>query len=50
MTDPNSGKQGKPWFGSKRYGFGIRPQTWQGWAITVAVVVVIVVVTRLAQR
>ena len=26
----------RPWFGSKRVGFGIRPQTWQGWAITIA--------------
>lgn len=35
-------KQSKPWFGSKRYGFGLRPQTWQGWAVVAAIVIVIV--------
>ncbi len=23
----------KPWFGPKRVGVGLRPQTWQGWAL-----------------
>lgn len=35
--------QHRPWFGSKRIGYGVRPQTWQGWAITVAVAVTVVV-------
>lgn len=35
-------KQTKPWFGSKRYGFGVRPQTWQGWLILAAILIVIV--------
>lgn len=35
----------RPWFGPKRIGFGIRPQTWQGWAVVlVAVALVIAVV------
>lgn len=35
-------KQSKPWFGSKRYGVGLRPQTWQGWAVVAALVLVII--------
>jgi hypothetical protein len=23
----------RPWFGPKRIGYGLRPQTWQGWTI-----------------
>ncbi len=23
----------KPWFGPKRFGFGVRPVAWQGWVI-----------------
>ncbi len=37
----------KPWFGPKRFGYGRRPQTWQGWLIAwapLAVVLLIVVV------
>lgn len=37
----------KPWFGSKRVGFGIRPQTWQGWVVMAVFVVVLIVVVRL---
>jgi hypothetical protein len=25
------------WFGPKRIGFGLRPQTWEGWLVVVAV-------------
>ncbi len=32
----------RPWFGRKRIGYGLRPQTWQGWAITIAVAVVVI--------
>jgi hypothetical protein len=34
----------RPWFGSKRVGFGVRPQTWQGWAIVLAVCAAFVIV------
>ena len=34
----------KPWFGSKRIGWGISPQTWQGWTITLGFVAVIIVI------
>ena len=26
----------RPWFGPKRIGWGISPQTWQGWTLTLA--------------
>lgn len=29
------------WFRPKRYGYGATPNTWQGWALTVATVLVI---------
>lgn len=25
---------GKPWFGAKRYGYGLSPISWEGWAVT----------------
>jgi hypothetical protein len=38
----------RPWFGPKRIGFGLRPQTWQGWLIvavlTAAVVILAIVI------
>lgn len=38
----------RPWFGPKRVGFGWRPQTWQGWLITLVPVGVVIVVVSLA--
>jgi hypothetical protein len=35
---------GRSWFGPKRIGWGYRPQTWQGWLITLIGVLVIVAV------
>ena len=32
----------RPWFGPKRIGWGLRPQTWQGWTLTGAFAVVVV--------
>jgi hypothetical protein len=29
------------WFGPKRIGYGLRPQTWQGWLVTLLLVAVI---------
>lgn len=34
------------WFVPKRYGFGATPDTWQGWALTIGFVAVLVVVAR----
>ncbi|HVW42348.1 MAG TPA: hypothetical protein VHC18_13450 [Amycolatopsis sp.] len=36
----------RPWFGPKRIGWGIRPQTWQGWLVLIVVVVALVVVFK----
>jgi len=41
------------WFRPKRYGYGATPVTWQGWAVTIAVVLVVVAVSlvvRLTER
>lgn len=40
MTDPGR----RPWFGPKRVGFGVRPQSWQGWAAILGLIAVLVVV------
>jgi hypothetical protein len=32
----------RPWFGSKRIGYGIRPQTWQGWLVILVPTIVII--------
>jgi len=37
----------KPWFGPKRIGFGLRPQTWQGWLVTLGAVLLVVILVRL---
>ena len=39
------------WFGSKRIGWGVRPTSWQGWAVTgIYVVVALVLARTLAAR
>lgn len=45
----NDQQDHRPWFGPKRVGYGIRPQTWQGWlliAVGTAVVIVAAVWIR----
>lgn len=42
----SSTKSRKPWFGPKRFGFGISPQTWQGWVVVLVVALAIVVLAR----
>jgi len=42
--------QRQPWFGPKRFGWGIGPRTWQGWAVTVVVAAAFVVGSRALQR
>jgi hypothetical protein len=37
----------RPWFGRKRVGFGLRPQTWQGWTVVVVVVAAVIVAVSL---
>jgi hypothetical protein len=45
----NQDQDRRPWFGPKRVGFGLRPQTWQGWAVTAAIVTVVVVVSLIVR-
>ncbi len=40
----------RPWFGPKRVGWGYRPQTWQGWTLTLGFVVTITLVALLAHQ
>lgn len=37
------------WFGRKRFGWGFGPRTWQGWAVTLVYVVLMVVSKVLAR-
>jgi hypothetical protein len=37
------------WFGPKRFGFGIHPQTWQGWLVVLALCAIILLAIRLAR-
>jgi hypothetical protein len=37
----------RPWFGPKRIGFGLRPQTWQGWLIVAVPTAAIVILAIL---
>jgi len=34
---------GRPWFGPRRYGWGLTPVSWQGWLLTGAYVVAVFV-------
>jgi hypothetical protein len=31
----------RPWFGPKRYGWGLTPISWQGWVLTASYVVAV---------
>jgi hypothetical protein len=47
MTGNQQGR--RPWFGPKRIGYGLRPQTWQGWLITAVLVAVLILISILAR-
>jgi hypothetical protein len=34
---------GRPWFGPRRYGWGLTPTSWQGWVVTGAYVAAVFV-------
>lgn len=45
---PQFDDQGKrPWFGAKRFGYGTRPQTWQGYLVVALAAVPLIVVAAL---
>ena len=37
----------RPWFGPKRVGYGLRPQTWQGWLLVLAPSAIVLIVVSL---
>jgi hypothetical protein len=37
--------EGPEWFAPKRYGYGSVPVSWQGWAVTIGFVAVLIAVT-----
>jgi hypothetical protein len=39
----------RPWFGPKRFGYGLAPRTWQGYLITAAGVLAIVLISALTR-
>lgn len=42
---PNGpGQPGRPWFGPKRFGYGLQPRSWQGWLITAGIVAFAVII------
>lgn len=43
QRDEYRGRFGTPWFGRRNYGWGYRPATWQGWALTGLLVVLLYV-------
>jgi hypothetical protein len=45
-----SGNSPRPWFGPKRVGFGLRPQTWQGWLIVFAVCAAVLTVALIIRH
>ncbi|HEX3787679.1 MAG TPA: hypothetical protein VHW44_07460 [Pseudonocardiaceae bacterium] len=42
-----SSSSGRSWFGPKRVGVGLRPQTWQGWLIILVPTALIIVLVTL---
>jgi hypothetical protein len=40
----------RPWFGPKRVGYGLRPQTWQGWAVLLGGCAIVVALATLLTR
>ncbi|TGX40168.1 hypothetical protein E5A74_16110 [Sphingomonas naasensis] len=38
------------WFAQKRYGWGVVPATWQGWALTLGTLLIAVGIAKLAER
>jgi hypothetical protein len=43
----SGGDPKRPWFGPKRVGRGLRPQTWQGWLVMAGFTVLAVAVAFL---
>ena len=44
---PNKESNAKPWFVRKRAGWGVRPASWQGWGVTLLMLVAVLLLVRL---
>ena len=44
---PNKESNAKPWFVRKRAGWGVRPASWQGWVVTLLMLVAVLLLVRL---
>jgi uncharacterized membrane protein len=42
--EDNTNPDDKAWFRKKRHGIGYSPNTWQGWLVVLAVVIIIIVI------
>jgi hypothetical protein len=40
----------RPWFGPKRFGWGYRPQTWQGWLLIAILTALVITAASLAPQ
>lgn len=40
----------RPWFGRKRFGYGYRPQTWQGWLLLAVLLALLITAGSIAPR
>jgi hypothetical protein len=40
----------RPWFGPKRFGYGYRPQTWQGWLLLAVLVALLITAASVAPK
>jgi hypothetical protein len=38
----------RPWFGPKRFGYGYRPQTWQGWLLLAVLLALLITAASIA--
>jgi hypothetical protein len=39
----------RPWFGPKRFGIGYRPQTWQGYLVTLLLLLFVIIITTVTK-
>lgn len=40
----------RPWFGRKRFGYGYRPRTWQGWLLLAVLLALVITAGSIAPK
>ncbi len=48
--DTMTGNSSRPWFAPKRVGYGLRPQTWQGWTIVAAFSAAVIIIALIVSH